>query len=146
MLYQSYRLQTRLYVDMFQPVGGDNIAVVFVDDVLADEAKNRWKGDPTAKSRIMAMNRRPGGNRRAAAAARKKKRKSSKARGFAAKLAAEFEDDDDGKSQPVGTAAAAPNSGPFQLPRGTEVAHYVSPGPKELVEIEKICKEVGMRK
>ena len=34
--------------------------------------------------------------------------------------------------------------GPFELPKNTEVALFVAPGPKELVVIEKICNEVGM--
>jgi Domain of unknown function (DUF1995) len=141
-LDQSDRELARLYVDMFQPVGGDNIAVVFVDDALANEAKQQWKSDPTAKSQILAMNRRPGGDRRAAAAARKQKKKATKARGFASKLAAEIDDSPSG-GDGSSTSDLAP-SGPFRLPEGTEVALFVSPAEKELVIIDKICQEVGM--
>jgi len=137
-LDQSDRELARLYVDMFQPVGGENIAVVFVDDALANEAKRRWKDDPTANSQIMAMNRRPGGDRRAAAVARKQKKKSNRARGFASKLAAEIDDDNPGSSS-SGIA-----SGPFRLPDSTEVALFVAPEEKELVIIDKICQEAGM--
>jgi hypothetical protein len=130
MLDQSDRELARLFVEMFQPVGGDNIAVAFVDELLADAAKQKWKNDPSAASRIMAMNRRGGKSK---AVAKKKSKKASKAKGFAAKLAAEVESDDSSSS-----------GGPFQLPSNTEVALFVAPGPKELVVIEKICKEVGM--
>lgn len=143
MLDQSDRELARLYVDMFQPVGGDNIAVVFVDDALADAAKQQWNGDPTASSRVLALNRRPGGDPSAAAAARKSKKKKIKAKGFAAKLAAEVDDDDDSDDSKA-TPIASTRSGPFQLPEGTEVALFVNPGPKELVVIEKICQQVGM--
>ncbi|KAL3794179.1 hypothetical protein HJC23_012886 [Cyclotella cryptica] len=36
------------------------------------------------------------------------------------------------------------DSGPFSLPKETEVALFVAPGPKELIAIERICNEVGM--
>lgn len=56
-------------------------------------------------------------------------KKKRKAMGFAAKMAADLEGD---------------QGGPFSLPDGTEVALFVSPGPKELVVVERICNEVGM--
>jgi hypothetical protein len=74
-------------------------------------------------------------NRRGKSKAEKQKKKATKAKGFAAKLAAEIDGDDD---------VDGSKSGPFQLPPKTEVALFVAPGPKELVVIEKICKEVGM--
>eukprot|EP00980_Cylindrotheca_fusiformis_P000305 scaffold73_cov118-Cylindrotheca_fusiformis.AAC.1 len=119
-LNQSDRELARLFVDMFQPVGGENIVVAFTDQTLADAAKKKWKGDPTASSRILAMNRKKGSA----------KTKKVKAKGFAAKLAAEIDD--------------SPDTGPFALPDGTQVAIFVSPGPKELPVIEKICNQVGM--
>jgi hypothetical protein len=122
MLDTSNRELARLFVDMFQPVGGDNIAVVFNEQGLADAAKKKWKGDPTAASRIMAINRKKGSP---------PKSKKSKGMGFAAKLAAEVEDD--------GTP-----SGPFDLLENTEVALFVAPGPKELATVERICNQVGM--
>lgn len=131
-LDRSNRELARLFVEMFQPVGGENIAVSFVNDDLADLAKKNWKNEAGGSCKILAMNRRPGG-------ASKKKKKGKKvltsARGFAAKLAAEVED--------TPTEGAAPK-GPFELPPNTEVALFVAPGPKELVVIEKICKQAGM--
>jgi hypothetical protein len=118
-LDQSDRELARLFVEMFQPVGGDNIAVAFTDQSLADATKKKWSDDSGASSRILAMNRRKGSNK-----------KKIKPKGFAAKLAAEIDDSSD-------------DSGPFELPDGTEVAIFVAPGPKELVVIEKICETVG---
>jgi len=89
----SDRELARLFVDMFQPVGGERISVVFNDATAADAAKGRWKGDSTAKCRIAAMDRRKG-----AAAAQRKKKKATRAKGFAAKHAAEIDDGDDGTS------------------------------------------------
>ena len=127
----SDRELARLFVDMFQPVGGENICVAFNDQSLADLAKKKWKSDSTATCRILSMNRR----RSSATASKKNKKSAAKPRGFAAKLAAELEDDGNESTKP---------SGPFQLPKGTEVALFVAPGPKELIVIEKICSEVGM--
>ena len=133
-LDRSNRELARLFVDMFQPVGGDNIVVAFVDDDLADTAKKNWKNEAGASCRILAMNRRPGGSKNS----KKKKRKKvmTSARGFAAKLAAEVDDDSN--------ESAGSGRGPFQLPPNTEVALFVAPGPKELIAIEKICETVGM--
>ena len=37
------------------------------------------------------------------------------------------------------------SSGPFTLPKDTDVAIFVAPGPKELIAIERICEDqVGM--
>ena len=101
--------------------------VAFTEQDLAEMAKKKWKGEPGASSRIMAMNRRKSTSSLA------KKNKTKKPQGFAAKLAAEINDDPE-----IG------NNGPFELPKNTEVALFVTPGPKELVVIDKICKEVGM--
>ena len=122
-LDQSDRELARLFVEMFQPVGGENICVAFSDQTLAETATSKWKGDIGASSRVLAMNRRRGGANM--------KKKVTKPKGFAAKLAAEIEDD------------GSPG-GPFELPKNTEVAIFVAPGPKELVLIGKICQEVGM--
>ena len=126
----SDRELARLFVDMFQPVGGDRITVAFTDVELANAAKQKWKGDPTAVSRIVSMDRRR-------SSAVKKKKKKVKAKGFAAKLAAEIGDSSENSDSVV-------SDGPFELPNDTEVALFVSPGPKELVIIEKICRTVGM--
>ena len=50
--------------------------------------------------------------------------------GFAAKLAAEVSDDGPG--------------GPFDLPGNIEVALFVAPGTKELIQVERICDKCGM--
>ncbi len=75
------------------------------------------------------MNRRRGGK------SDKRNTKKTKGMGFAAKMAAEVDDADDG--QPTA-------GGSFELPQGAEVALFVAPGPKELVVIERICNRVGM--
>lgn len=118
---RSDRELARLFVEMFQPVGGENIAVVFADDDLASLARSKWEDDASAECRVLSVSR-------------KKPRNSAKAKrskGFAAKLSAEVEDD--------GIA-----SGPFRLPEKTEVAMFVAPGPKEVLSIERVCNEVGM--
>lgn len=126
----SDRELARLFVDMFQPVGGENIAVVFNNNLLAETAAKKWKGDSTCNCRIKSINRKEkksivsrgmGGN----------KNKKKKAVGFAAKIAAEMGGEDD-------------DSGPFQLPEQCEVALFVAPGPKELVAINRICNDAGM--
>jgi len=128
-LARSDRELARLFVDMFQPVGGQNIAVIFNDVEGADAAKKRWKDDLTAVSNILSLDR----NRKSLTAAKKKKKKQIKARGFAAKLAAEVGDGNSNSNE----------SGPFQLPENTEVALFVQPGPKELIIVERICNAVG---
>lgn len=129
-LDQSDRELARLFVEMFQPVGGENISVAFTEQSLAEIAKKKWKVDAGFMSHILAMNRRKndgtGGS---------KKKKASKPRGFAAKMAAEIDNPPSSSSAP---------QGPFELPPNTEVAIFVAPGPKELVVIDKICQEVGM--
>jgi Domain of unknown function (DUF1995) len=127
-LDRSDRELARLFVEMFQPVGSDRITVVFNNVALADEAKKQWKattgGDQWCF--ITSVDR-----RRANKATNKKKDKS---KGFAAKLAAEVGDDkNDGN-----------DDGPFKLPENTEVALFVAPGPKELLQVEKISQAVGM--
>jgi hypothetical protein len=118
---RSDRELARIFVEMFQPVGSDRIAVVFETMEGADAAKAQWKGDSTSSgARILSMDRRKSN-------AMKKRTKN---RGFAAKMAAEIDD--------------GVESGPFQLPEQTEVALFVAPGPKELIIIERICEQVGM--
>ena len=124
-LERSNRELARLFVDMFQPVGGNSITVVFSDVDLADQARKQWKGDPTASSRIVSLDRKK---------SKSGKKKKANARGFAAKLAKlakEIDDDLD-------------DSGPFRLPENTEVAMFVAPQAKDLPTIERICNEVGM--
>ena len=118
-LQRSDRELARLFVEMFQPVGGDRIVVAFPTLEQTQAAQKQW--NDVSSCRALSMDR-----RKAA-----KKQKKTKARGFAAKLAAEVDDTQD-------------SSGPFQLPPETEVALFVAPGPKELVVIEKICETVGM--
>ena len=118
-LETSDRELARLFVDMFQPVGGENIAVVFREGRQADIARRKWSLDSTAQCRIMSVAKGSAGG------GKEKKKKM----GFAAKLAAELDSE-------VG--------GPFSLPKNCEVAFFVSPGPKELIAVERICNEVGM--
>jgi len=128
-LQKSDRELSRIFVEMFQPVGGQHLTVAFNTVEEADAARMQWKGDPSAEARILSLDR-----RKSSAAKKKKKAKSkASAKGFAAKLAAEIDDDDSGNE-----------TGPFRLPDNTEVALIVAPGPKELIVIERICEAVGM--
>ena len=123
----SNRELARLFVEMFQPLGGQHISAVFNDESLADEARALWKGDLSVECNIVAIDRK-GKRSRGGLMGGKKKKKNAK--GFASKMAEELEDDG--------------ASGPFVLPKDTEVALFVAPGPKELIAIERICNEVGM--
>eukprot|EP00566_Odontella_aurita_P009850 CAMPEP_0113530622 /NCGR_PEP_ID=MMETSP0015_2-20120614/3047_1 /TAXON_ID=2838 /ORGANISM="Odontella" /LENGTH=430 /DNA_ID=CAMNT_0000429375 /DNA_START=155 /DNA_END=1447 /DNA_ORIENTATION=- /assembly_acc=CAM_ASM_000160 len=144
-LDRSDRELARLFVDMFQPVGGENIAVCFNDEGLAENARKRWKDDSSAACRVLGIDRKGGGRKGGGGGAvakggmgggmSKKKggkgvRSRKKAGGFAAKMAAELEGDG--------------NSGPFALPEKCEVALFVAPGPKELIAVERICDDAGM--
>ena len=124
-LDKSNQELARLFVEMFQPLGGEHICAVFNDEYLADEARRRWSDDVSAECNILAIDRKGKRGRIG------KKGKQKKARGFAAILAEELEED-------------GISSGPFSLPNETEVAMFVSPGPKELIAIERICNEAGM--
>jgi hypothetical protein len=124
----SNRELARLFVEMFQPLGGQHITAVFNDENLADEARKLWSGDLSVECNIVAIDRKGKRSRGGLLGGGKKKKK--KAMGFAFKMAVEMEDDG--------------SSGPFVLPKDTEVALFVAPGPKELIAIERICNEVGM--
>jgi Domain of unknown function (DUF1995) len=128
-LERSHRELARIFVEMFQPVGENRIAVAFATAELADAAQRQWRDDPTARSRILSMDQRKRHH------AKKKRQVASK--GFAAKLALEIDE----SNHPE---LAALSSGPFCLPSDTEVAIFVAPGPSELVLIERICAQVGM--
>jgi len=128
MLETSDRELARLFVEMFQPVGGDSISVVFSDDALQNMAGASWKGDPTASCRIMSVTR--GKKRKSAIKGMggmggKKKKKQ----GFAEKMNEEFSDE---------------SSGPFKLPDNCEVAIFVAPTAKDLIKIKQICTDIGM--
>lgn len=123
MLDQSDRELARLFVEMFQPVGADNIAVVFADAGLADMAKKKWNSDYGANSNIMAIDRKKGAKKKGGG------KNNKKGMGFAAKMAAEVEGE---------------GGGPFDLPDNIEVALFVAPGDKELRQVERICEKVGM--
>ncbi|KAL7441971.1 hypothetical protein ACHAXM_008140 [Skeletonema potamos] len=123
----SNRELARLFVEMFQPLGGQHISAVFNDENLANEARSLWSGDLSVECNIVAIDRKGKRSRGGLLGGGKKKKKAV---GFASKMAAEMEDDG--------------SSGPFVLPKDTEVALFVSPGPKELIAIERICNEVGM--
>jgi Domain of unknown function (DUF1995) len=137
-LERSNRELARIFVEMFQPVGGGNrIVVAFATAELADAAQRQWRDDATAQARILSMDRRKRKNGGAAAAAAKKKRQVVASKGFAAKLALEI---DETNPELAGLSL----SGPFVLPTETEVAIFVAPGPLELVLVERICAQVGM--
>lgn len=123
----SNRELALLFVEMFQPLGGEHIAAVFNDEYLADEARMLWKGDLSAECNILAIDRK--GKQGVLKTGKKGRKKKSK--GFAAKMAEEMEEENT-------------ISGPFALPKDTEVAMFVSPGPKELIAIERICNDEGM--
>ena len=131
-LETSNRELARLFVEMFQPLGSSHICAVFNDELLADQARQRWSNDISIECNIAAIDRKGKRSRGGIAKSTGNKggmQKKKKAMGFAAKIAAELEED---------------ASGPFKLPKDTEVALFVAPGPKELIAIERICNEVGM--
>ena len=132
-LDKSDRELARLFVEMFQPVGGGAITVAFTNEDLAEEAKKRWKGDASAVCKIVSIGRNKKGSvsrGMGGGGMGNKKVKKKRPAGFAAKMAAELDDDGD--------------SGPFALPKGTEVALFIAPGPRDLIAIERICGDVGM--
>lgn len=122
----SDRELARLFVEMFQPLGGEHISVVFSDGALADVAADSWKGDLGAECRVMSVNR---GRRKKSAVKGMGMGKKKKKKGFAAKMNEEFSDE---------------NSGPFKLPDNCEVALFVAPSVKDLIKIKNICDDVGM--
>lgn len=132
-LETSNRELARLFVEMFQPLGGEHIAAVFNDEYLADQARQRWSNDLAVECNILAIDRKgkkdilkTGMKGMGRGMGKKKKKK-----GFADKMADEMEEDNS-------------SSGPFNLPKDTEVAVFVQPGPKELIAIERLCNEGGM--
>ena len=126
----SNRELARLFVEMFQPLGSSHICSVFNDEYLADQARERWSNDISAECNIVAIDKKGKRSRGGLAkSSNKGMKKKKKAMGFAAKISAELEED---------------VSGPFALPKDTEVALFVAPGPKELIAVERICNEVGM--
>lgn len=126
----SNRELARLFVEMFQPLGASHICTVFNDEYLADQARDRWANDISAECNIIAIDRKGKKSRGGIAkSGNKGLKKKKKGMGFAAKIASELEED---------------VSGPFTLPKDTEVALFVAPGPKELIAIERVCNEVGM--
>lgn len=119
-LDRSDRELCRLFVEMFQPLGREHIAAVFIDESLAGEAKAHWADESSAGCKIISMGRRKQDQQN--------KEKKKRGMGFASKLNAELEN----------------SNSSFQLPDQCEVALFVSPGPKEFITIEKICNDVGM--
>ena len=126
MLDTSDRELARLFVEMFQPLGGEHISVVFSDGLLADAAASSWKGELSAECRVMSMNK---GKRKKSAIKGMGGPKKKKKKGFAAKMNEEFSDE---------------FSGPFKLPDNCEVALFVAPGAKDLIKIKQVCEDVGM--
>mmetsp|Transcript_9366 Transcript_9366/g.10885 ORF Transcript_9366/g.10885 Transcript_9366/m.10885 type:complete len:369 (-) Transcript_9366:54-1160(-) len=129
MLDTSDRELARLFVEMFQPLGGDHISVVFHDDNLADTARSSWKGDLSAECKVSSLNRGKKVKSAIKGMGGAAKGRKSKKKGFAAKMNEEFDDE---------------SSGPFQLPSDCELALFVSPTVKDLMTIKRICSDVGM--
>lgn len=134
----SDRELARLFVEMFQPLGGDHISVIFHDSNLADVAQQSWANDAGAECKIMSLNKRK--KMRSAVKENRKgmggmgmggktEGRKSKNKAFATKMNEEFDDE---------------SSGPFKLPNGCELALFVSPTVKDLVTIKNICDDVGM--
>jgi hypothetical protein len=119
----SNRELARLFVEMFQPLGGSHICAIYNTEDLANEARLRWSNNLAVECNIVALDRKGRRSRKGS----KPNKKVNK--GFAAILAEELDDD---------------ASGPFTLPKETEVAIFIAPGPKELIAIERICNDVGM--
>jgi hypothetical protein len=131
-LIQSDRELARLFVEMFQPVGNEHICVIFRDLEQANFAREQWKTDDMAATcHIRSFDRR---RSKSTSRISSKGKKVKKAIGFAAKLAAEIDTDNDTENV----------SGPFQLPNNTEVALVVAPGPRELLVVERLSREIGM--
>lgn len=125
-LETSDRELARIFVEMFQPLGGESISVVFNDADQAEKAESAWKVQSSAQSRVLSINRR--------SSKKKKAKLKSKSMGFAAKLDIALSTSSDGGS----------GSGPFKLPNPCELAIFVSPGTKELNTIHRLCRELGM--
>lgn len=133
----SDRELARLFVEMFQPLGGEHISVVFHDSYLADSAQQSWKNDVGAECKVISLNR----GKKIKSAIKEIRSKGmgggvgmgggrkSKKKAFATKMNEEFDDE---------------SSGPFKLPDGCELALFVAPTAKDLVTIKKICDDVGM--
>lgn len=130
-LDKSNRELARLFVEMFQPLGGEHISAVFNDEYLADQARQLWAGDLSVECNILAIDRKGKRGKILNSTGMGGGKKKKKAKGFAAKMAEEMEEENT-------------VSGPFNLPKDTEVAVFVSPGPKELIAIERISNEAGM--
>ena len=121
---RSDRELARVFVEMFQPVGGENIVVVFPTQTSCTAAQKKWRGDFGASCQMVSSEK-----------PQKKKTKSAKRKGFAAKMAEEFSDDGDS------TTRGGPN---LKLKEDTQVAIFVAPTFKEMPIIERISDEVGM--
>lgn len=137
MLDTSDRELARLFVEMFQPLGGNHISVIFHDSNLAESAIESWKGDASAECKVLSLNR--GKKIKSAVKGLKSTKgmgmggsgggRKSKKKAFATKMNEEFDD---------------ASSGPFNLPDGCELALFVSPTVKDLLTIKRICDDVGM--
>ena len=56
-LETSNRELARLFVEMFQPLGSSHICAVFNDELLADQARQRWSNDISIECNIAAIDR-----------------------------------------------------------------------------------------
>lgn len=130
-LDKSHRELSKLIVEMFhQPIGGNNIAVIFPLSSSADNAKQIWNIGGNQYCNILSIDRRKDMNN----AKGNNNKNKPKAKGFASKLALELDEDT--------TTDTTTNI--FELPNNIEVAIFVSPSSKEIPTIERISKNVGM--
>jgi hypothetical protein len=91
-LDKSHRELARLIVEMFhQPIGANNIAVIFPLSSSADNAKQIWNICAERYCNIMSIDRRKDNNANNAKGNNNKNKQ--KAKGFASKLALELDED-----------------------------------------------------
>lgn len=124
----SDREFARLILEMFLvPLGGNAISIIFMEDRLATLAKKQWS-IPDCQITSLISNKKSKANN--------KTKNKKKNKGFAAIMEAELNQD---------SSSSSSSSGPFRLPESCELAIFVAPStPKQFLQIERICSDVGM--
>ena len=125
LVHRSDRELARIFVEMFQPIGGERISVVMDSHELLSKAEKKW-GDVTSICSLVSFDKSP----------KKKKKKDEKRRnkGFAQIMAEEMDKDmdmDDGSSS---------NN---LLPADTECAIIVAPSESRFSAIKNLSESVG---
>ena len=116
---------------MFQPLGSNSITVCFNTEDLAEEAREKWKGDVGAGCNVVALGK--GESIPFSQGGKKKKKKGAKRGGGGfMKAMKEVSSEETGGDKVVGV-----------LPPSTECAIFVAPTKKELVKIKAVDEEVG---